>query len=137
MRYHQFELDEALAAARKPYANKILELEHTIRILQENLGTANETISELREELGRQTTTTTSASSHPQMIVNFPIHAPDLHILRCYLGQNASPDSWQARMIRDLDAALEDATRNRHYTPLREDSLPGPGPYQHPMDNVT
>lgn len=53
----------------------------------------------------------TNARTSRPVVQRLSFH--DAHILRSYLSQTNHTESWQRRMIRDLDAAIEEATRNR------------------------
>jgi HEPN domain-containing protein len=48
--------------------------------------------------------------------VNLTLELTDAHVLRAILSQNNYPESWQARIIKQIDAAVEEATRDRYRT---------------------
>lgn len=59
-------------------------------------------------------------------MVHLKLSAADLHILRAILTQTNAPDSFQRRLIFQIDCALEELSRSRR--PARKTGSAGAGP---------
>lgn len=58
-------------------------------------------------------------------MVDLKLSAADLHILRALLTQTNAPDSFQRRLIKQIDCALDELSRSRR---PRKTGSAGAGP---------